>query len=116
MSISYYTALLQQKKNELARLHTCNGQLEGTQQEFSHFRRTVLQPELTPHTWHGQNANEFEQKRESMLSSYDDLQGNQFNQVFNSLQNKMQSLQSEIQSIQQTISYLEAQERAKNQK
>lgn len=114
MSIGYYTALLHQKKNELARLHTCNGQLEGTQQEFSHFRRTVLQPELTPHTWHGQNANEFEEKRENMLASYDDIQGSQFNQVFDSLQSKIQHLQSEIQSIQQTISYLEAQEREKN--
>ncbi|MCM3180968.1 YwqH-like family protein [Cytobacillus horneckiae] len=117
MSIGYYYNLLQEKKAQLARLQSCNGKLQGTQQEFAHYKNTVLQPELSASTWQGNLANQFEDIRNSgMLSSYQDIQSNQFNQVFSSLHSKIQQINNEISSIQHTITYLEAQEREKNLK
>lgn len=109
MSLSYYYSLLQEKKKQLARLQACDSQLKGTQQEFSHYMKIITQPELTPLNWQGSLANRFDEIRYTgMLYYYKDIEGNQFSNVFASLQAKIQQIINEIISIQQTIAYLEA--------
>ncbi|MDQ0273321.1 YwqH-like family protein [Cytobacillus purgationiresistens] len=118
MSLSYYYSLLQEKKRQLSRLQSCNSQLLGNQQEFSHYKSTVTKPELSSTTWQGTLASQFEDIRtDRILNSFQDIESNQFSDVFSSLNSKMQLIRQEISSIQQTIAYLEAEaEREKNDK
>jgi hypothetical protein len=117
MSLGYYYSLLAKKQNELQRLLACKGELQGKQQEFTHYRHTVTRPDLSPFTWQGKLAGEFEDIRfEQMLASYTDIESNQFLEVFSAIDRKLQQIQQEIDSIKQTIASLEAQLAAERSK
>lgn len=51
MSLGYYYSLLAKKQSDLQRLLACEGELQGKQQEFNHYRHTVTKPDLSPFTW-----------------------------------------------------------------
>ncbi|MGV3267364.1 hypothetical protein [Cytobacillus pseudoceanisediminis] len=51
-----------------------------------------------------------------MLTSYTDIESNQFHEVFSAIDRKLQQIQQEIDSIKQTIASLEAQLAAERSK
>ncbi|MEK3856548.1 hypothetical protein [Cytobacillus sp. FSL H8-0458] len=58
----------------------------------------------------GKLADEFEDIRfEQMLTSYTDIESNQFHDVFSAISRKLQQIQQEIDYIKQTIASPEAQ-------
>lgn len=117
MSLGYYYSLLAKKQSDLQRLLDCKGELQGKQQEFNYYRHTVTKQDLSPFTWQGRLADEFEDIRfEQMLTSYTDIESNQFHDVFSAISRKLQQIQQEIDSIKQTIASLEAQLAAERSK
>ncbi|RIW38952.1 DUF5082 domain-containing protein [Bacillus salacetis] len=114
MSLFYYYGLLREKRDQLQRLQDCSSKLHGNQQEFSSYRETITDPELSTYTWQGTLANKFDEIRlGGMLHYFTDIETAQFSEVFSALNSKIQSIQSEIQAIEHTIQRLEAEERAK---
>ncbi|MCM3093779.1 MULTISPECIES: DUF5082 family protein [unclassified Cytobacillus] len=117
MSLGYYYSLLTKKQNDLQKLLACERELQGKHQEFNHYRQTVTKPDLSPFTWQGKLADEFEDIRfEQMLKSYIDIESDQFHEVFSAISRKQHQLQQEIDSIKQTIASLEAQLAAERSK
>jgi prefoldin subunit 5 len=114
MSLFYYYGLLREKREQFQRLQDCSSKLRKNQQEFSSYRETITNPELSAFTWQGTLANQFDEIRlKGMLHYFTDIETTQFSEVFSELDSKIQSLQSEIQAIEHTIQRLEAEERAK---
>ena len=104
MSLSWLYARLQEKQEHLARLNTCNSQLNGCQSEFNSQKYLCIDPPLAVHTWQGSLANEFEQIREGGIQvAYQDIQTNQFNRVFQVIEDKITEIQLEISSIKHDI-------------
>ena len=112
--LGYYYALLKKKKEEVARLNLCQSLLSKKQGQFQENEHKCLEPELSTTTWHGRNANDFQEVREEGIhTSYLEIAGAQFATVFSAISRKIAELQIEIISIQQTIERLLAQEAAR---
>ncbi|WP_282138430.1 YwqH-like family protein [Rossellomorea aquimaris] len=113
MSLYFYYGLLREKREQLQRLQTCQSKLQGNKQEFSSYRESITNPELSAFTWQGTLANKFDEIRfEGMLHYFTDIENNQFSEVFSMLSSKMQTIRSEIQAIEQTIHRLESEAEA----
>lgn len=68
--LAYLYERLREKQEHLIRLNACKVKLEGSQDEFISYEKSCTEPELTPDTWHGKWANEFENIRnDGMLVS-----------------------------------------------
>lgn len=109
MSLYYYYGLLREKREHLQRLQECQSRLRANKHEFSSYRESITNPELSAFTWQGTLANKFDEIRlEGMLHYFTDIENNQFSEVFSLLSSKMQTISSEIQAIEQTIHRLES--------
>ncbi|SIT70669.1 YwqH-like family protein [Edaphobacillus lindanitolerans] len=114
--IGYYMMLLQVKRQQIARLTACRGQLEGKQGEFQANEPKCTEPELTAKTWFGSLADKFDEIRESGIKApYQDIQGTQFSAAYSAIAAKIAELQAEIASIEAIIAQLRAAEDAKAQ-
>ncbi|PLR92657.1 YwqH-like family protein [Bacillus sp. T33-2] len=117
MSLPYYYELLREKKEQLRRLQHCQGELQGSQQEFNYYKRLVADPQLSAATWKGMRASEFDQIRNGpMMGSYEDIIGPQFSAALGALSTKIIQIEGEIQSIRQVIANLEAEERRERER
>ena len=115
--ISYYQMLMEEKRQQIRRLNSCRGELQGKQSEFQSKETKFKEPELTARTWHGQHANQFNSTRESgILTPYLEVSGSQFQNAYSSIDNKITLLQSEIRSLESVIAQLRAQEAAERQR
>ena len=105
-SLSYLRALLAKRRAELARVNTCKTELSGLQNEFFLNQRLVKDPSLTATTWNGVLANKFEDIREDLHFSYQDISQTQLNSVLTAVENKIEWLIDEIESIKRRIAAL----------
>lgn len=114
----YYYALLAKKREDVQRLTACNSSLQGKQSEFNTNETKCLEPEHTATTWHGTHADKFDDIRESGIhTSYVDISGSQFSNVFSAISARISELNAEIISIEQTIANILAeQERQRQEK
>ncbi|MEK3952662.1 MULTISPECIES: YwqH-like family protein [Psychrobacillus] len=109
--LGHYYALLAKKREDLQRLITCQSSLQGKQSEYNTNEPKCLEPELTSTTWQGNHANKFDDIRESGIhTSYVDISGTQFSNVFSAISAKISELNAEIISIQQIITNIEAEQ------
>ncbi len=114
--LGYYIALLAKKKEDLQRLTACQSSLQGKQSEFNTNEPKCLEPELTATTWQGTHADKFDDIRESGIhTSYVDISGSQFSNVFSAISAKISELIAEIASIEQIIANLRAEQARQNQ-
>lgn len=112
----YYYALLAKKKEDLQRLTACQSSLQGKQSEFNTNEPKCLEPELTATTWQGTNADKFDDIRESGIhTSYVDISGSQFSNVFSAISTRISELNAEIASIEQTIANILAEQERQRQ-
>ncbi|MET3656304.1 YwqH-like family protein [Sporosarcina psychrophila] len=112
--LGYYYALLSKKEGEVARLNACQSSLSEKQQQFTMNEHKCLEPELSPTTWHGRHATDFQAIREGGIhTAFLEIAGAQFVNVYSAIAAKIASLQAEIASIQQTIERLLAEEAAR---
>ncbi|KAA0966414.1 DUF5082 domain-containing protein [Sporosarcina sp. ANT_H38] len=78
----YYYALLSKKEGEVARLNACQSSLGEKQQQFTMNEHKCLEPELSPTTWHGRHATDFQAIREEGIhTAYLEIVGSQFQNV-----------------------------------
>lgn len=111
MSLSSLYIKLREKENEIIRLKKCEGVLSNHQEDFFSNERLVSEPDLTTSTWYGERSDQFRRIREyEMLESYRDIRIDQFETIFEMLDQKMQQTISELESIKAQISSLEAEE------
>ena len=109
MSLSDLYEQLRVKQEQLNRLQVCEGKLQQNLLDFSDNYRLCQEPALTPETWAGERANEFEKIRENEIAtSYGEIMGTQFSSVFNALSDKMTSLENEIIGLKAAIAAMEA--------
>ncbi|BCB06058.1 DUF5082 domain-containing protein [Bacillus sp. KH172YL63] len=112
MSLFYYYGLLKEKREQLQRLKDCDSKLHRNQQELSGYRKMIESPELSAQTWQGTLANSFNEIRhEGMLHYFNDIEINQFHEVFSILTSKMQQTRSEIESIEHIIQIMQLEEK-----
>ncbi|MGN1402345.1 MAG: DUF5082 family protein [Bacillus sp. (in: firmicutes)] len=102
-TLSYLYAELALKKEQIIKLRTAEGELDGVQTEFVHHQRLVHEPQLTAHTWMGQLADEFSDLREDIERAYQDLSLTQLNSVLEAIDQKIRTLQAEIGSLENRI-------------
>ncbi|WP_079478803.1 YwqH-like family protein [Halobacillus salinus] len=91
-----------QKERELAELQDCQRELANLQDELIQQQSRVGEPELSPNTWHGARANEFNGSREDMTDAYRDISKTQMNRAQDEVEQK-------IGQILQQLGYLEHQ-------
>ena len=101
--LSYLQSEIAEKRAQLVRLQSSLVKLDGLQGEFIQNKQLVDQPELTPSTWAGELANSFQNIREDMKASYQDLSINQVNSALNTMENKAADLRREIQTLEFNI-------------
>ncbi|WP_226658853.1 YwqH-like family protein [Guptibacillus hwajinpoensis] len=101
--LSYLQSEIAEKRAQLVRLQSSLVKLDGLQSEFIQNKQLVDQPELTPTTWAGELANSFQNIREDMKASYQDLSINQVNSALNTIENKADHLRREIQTLEFNI-------------
>ncbi|WP_273853480.1 YwqH-like family protein [Guptibacillus spartinae] len=101
--LSYLQSEIAEKRAQLVRLQSSLVKLDGLQGEFIQNKQLVDQPELTPTTWAGELANSFQNIREDMKASYQDLSINQVNSALNTMENKAADLRREIQTLEFNI-------------
>ncbi|MBM7704394.1 YwqH-like family protein [Metabacillus iocasae] len=110
MSLFHYYGLLREKQEQFQRLQNCHNQLQEIKQEFWSFRKSVVDPELSPATWQGSLADRFNDIRtEGIFHFYQDIESNQLTHILSTIRNQTRMLQNEIESIQQIIHSLELQ-------
>ncbi|MGM8366785.1 YwqH-like family protein [Virgibacillus sp. W0181] len=101
-SIHSLNVQAEQKREELERLERVFRNLERCQNELQQHEQLCLSPELTPNSWHGQLAADFQNLRKSLLQmSYQALTNNQ-------LEDSLSKIAAKIESLKQTIINLEA--------
>ncbi|MGN1402410.1 MAG: hypothetical protein ACI4XL_13025 [Bacillus sp. (in: firmicutes)] len=102
------TALYQQlseKREELARLQECERKLHQTHMDFMRNNYLCKEPALSPETWHGLQAKEFEQIREEKIAAnYEEIIGAQFNAVFTRLADKITEVELEVNYLINQVS------------
>ncbi|WP_273834303.1 YwqH-like family protein [Guptibacillus sedimenti] len=101
--LSYLQSEIAEKRAQLVRLQSSIVKLDGLQNEFIQNKQLVEQPELTPTTWAGELANSFQNIREDMKASYQNLSINQVNSALNTMENKADHLRREIQTLEFNI-------------
>ncbi len=101
--LSYLQSEIAEKRAQLVRLQSSLVKLDSLQGEFMQNKQLVDQPELTPSTWAGELANSFQNIREDMKASYQDLSINQVNSALNTMENKAADLRREIQTLEFNI-------------
>ncbi|MCA0172647.1 DUF5082 family protein [Bacillus sp. RAR_GA_16] len=101
--LSYLQSEIAEKRAQLVRLQSSLVKLDSLQGEFIQNKQLVDQPELTPTTWAGELANSFQNIREDMKASYQDLSINQVNSALNTMENKAADLRREIQTLEFNI-------------
>ncbi|KZE38549.1 hypothetical protein AV656_06480 [Bhargavaea cecembensis] len=116
--ISYYQMLMEEKRQQIRRLNSCRGELQGKQGEFQQNELKCMEPELTPKTWHGNLASAFDEIRETGIKTpYQDVSGPQFDAAYTAISVKIGELEAEIASLESIVAQLraaEAAERAAN--
>ncbi|PFG12369.1 YwqH-like family protein [Bacillus sp. es.036] len=101
--LSYLQSEIAEKRAQLVRLQSSLVKLDSLQGEFIQNKQLVDQPELTPTTWAGELANSFQNIREDMKASYQELSINQVNSALNTMENKADHLRREIQTLEFNI-------------
>ncbi|MFG6495746.1 DUF5082 family protein [Fictibacillus sp. UD] len=97
--------MISKAQEELNRLYLCQSKLTYKQHEFMLLEKKCLDPELSPSTWHGNHAMQFQSIRESSIhADCLDIGSNQFAAIFDAISSKIAMLNSEISSLQQSIS------------
>ncbi|MFC7372593.1 DUF5082 family protein [Fictibacillus iocasae] len=105
MELSYLYARLREKQEQLQRMQDCQRDLSECQQAFQQEKHLCTKPELTSVTWEGVLAKSFDNIRENgILSAYEEIEGSQFDRVFQAIASKISSLHADIQSINEAIS------------
>ncbi|MGN1385009.1 MAG: DUF5082 family protein [Bacillus sp. (in: firmicutes)] len=111
-SIAALMEVLRVKKDQLHRLLTCQANLNQSQSIFYANEYLCMEPKLTPGSWEGSLANEFDWLRESgILTNYQEIETSQFNDVFRVLNDTIRRVDLEIQLIEQQIAALQEAER-----
>ena len=111
-SIAELIALLRLKREQLDRLIVCQGKLNRSQSDFMQNEYLCLEPKLTPVTWAGSLAEDFESIRHTeVLTNYREIENVQFNHVFMVLNDTIRKIELEIILIQQQIAALQEAER-----
>ena len=105
-SLSYLRALLAKRRAELARVTTCQTELNGLENEFFLNEKLVKSPELSASTWYGALANKFEDIRDDLGLTYKDISQTQLNTILTAVENKIEWLKNEIESIKRRIAAL----------
>ncbi|MDP4081538.1 MAG: DUF5082 family protein [Bacillota bacterium] len=94
------------KKQQLEQLKNCQTELEADKKEFDDSKDSIKKPELSPTTWQGSLADSFKNVRSDMKTAYNDICGQQLNEVFKQLKEKISSLNDDIDSLGKDISSL----------
>ncbi|MCW1928788.1 YwqH-like family protein [Bhargavaea beijingensis] len=111
--ISYYQMLVEEKRQQVRRLNSCRGELQGKQGEFQQSEPKCMEPELTPKTWHGNLAKAFDEIRQiGIKTPYRDVSGPQFDAAYAAISVKITKLEAEIASLEAIIAQLRAAEAA----
>ncbi|EMR07766.1 hypothetical protein C772_00094 [Bhargavaea cecembensis DSE10] len=111
--IGYYLMLIELKRQQIRRLNTCQGELQGKQGEFQQNEPKCMEPELTTKTWHGNLATAFDEIRETGIKTpYQDVSGPQFDAAYSAISAKIAELEAEIASLEAIVAQLRAAEAA----
>ncbi|MGD6964309.1 YwqH-like family protein [Fictibacillus phosphorivorans] len=103
--LSYYYAMISKAREDQKRLYMCQSKLMYKQHDFILLQNKCLDPELSPSTWHGQHAMQFQSIRESGIKAdCIEISSNQFEAIFDMISSKIAMLNAEISSLQQSIS------------
>ncbi|WP_343271331.1 YwqH-like family protein [Lentibacillus songyuanensis] len=90
-----------QKRDDLERLKTTFKQVENYQEEFQINQRYCFEPELTVHTWNGQQASQFQDFRhQDLQESYQSIVQRQFEHIISQLADKMEEIRVSIGDLQ----------------
>ncbi|WP_158701667.1 YwqH-like family protein [Lentibacillus sp. Marseille-P4043] len=104
-SISSMNQQLNKKREELERLNRAQSQLLDCQSDFNSNQHLCLKPELTPTTWHGKLAGDYDLLRENELqASYIVISDEQLQNALAKLAEKIQEIKQEIRDLEASIS------------
>jgi len=93
------------KNNEiLARLRKSYQDISSSQDEFMQNKRYIDQPELTASTWAGKHANEFNEIRKEIESSYMGIGNNDIEGMLNNIEDKISYYEGLNKSLSNAIS------------
>ena len=93
------------KNNEiLARLRKSYQDISSSQEEFMQNKRYIDQPELTASTWAGKHANEFNEIRKEIESSYMRIGNNDIEGMLNNIEDKISYYEGLNKSLSNAIS------------
>lgn len=107
-SIAYSYSQLRLKQEQLDRLHRCETKLNQCIQEFAQYEFLCIEPSLSPDTWQGTLANQFDEIRiENIQSSYRDIEHCQFSRILQLINEKTNQTLEEITSLKHSISSME---------
>ena len=102
--IGYYSMLIATKKGEIKRLKEGKSQISQKREEWISNKPLYTQPELTQSNWRGHHAGLFKNNRSSIISSFQAVTGEQFQNIYSTIDQKITMLQSDIQYYQERIS------------
>jgi len=95
---------MDQRREDLERLERVISDVELYQQEYDQSKRYWQDPPLTPNTWTGKFADNFQSMREKAIGeSYHDVSYVQLNQILHTLVKTRETLRSEIATLESDI-------------
>lgn len=115
--LDYLYERLAEKQEQQRRLITCKSRLDGSQDEFINYTRLCTEPELSPDTWHGKWASEFDDlRREGILFYYKDLGQRQLENAISTVENAISRIDIEMEDLRERIAYQKEQERLERER
>lgn len=105
-SIYSFNTQIQQKRDDLERLENVRNRLMSCQQEFTRHERLCLSPELSPNTWYGQLAMNFQHVREGRLKvNYRYLMNTQLEDCLQKIAERIEMIKQAIANLAEKVSY-----------
>lgn len=107
-SLSALYAQLRLKQEQLLRMKQCKTSLTACRQDFFSYEYICLKPEVTSVTWQGNLAEKFDDLRENGMSqAYLQIENEQFEHIFEAVDNKIDQLIAEIATLEAAIAAAE---------
>lgn len=101
---------LDEKRKKLERLGSALAKLDASKSDYFDNYGLCLEPEFSPKTFHGNNADDLDTlKSDELLVSYVALYYGQINEVKETIDDKVEELTQDIATLESSISSLETQ-------
>ncbi|MCY8307809.1 DUF5082 family protein [Bacillus vallismortis] len=98
---------LYDKQEQIHQLKRVLHEIRQIKHDFSEVQHFIHQPYLDRNAWRGKHAERFEDIRDGMNKTYDQIKSQQVSGIMKSIEGKINSLEEDVYSIRRQITKIE---------